>query len=163
MADFQIAFTRTMKFEDYNLSGVVTPEPNGGIARFGINSIAHPEVYPEMQTCSRERALEIAEQVMRTAYWRFDGVEDQDVANKLFDMAVNMGLGQAVRLLQRIVQETADGTIGPLTLTATNDYNASMLVDALRTASIDFYQSLANKNPAKYGSSLPGWLKRASR
>ena len=57
---------------------------------------------------------------------RLAEVENQNVANKLFDMGVNMGVRQAAVYAQRAVnpshgrQLTEDGNIGPKTLAAIN-------------------------------------------
>ena len=65
-----------------------------------------------MLTCSRERALELAAQVLK-CYWSFDGVQEQDIAWKMFDMAVNLGLGTAIKLCQCALGVAADGKWGP--------------------------------------------------
>jgi lysozyme family protein len=90
MADFNLAHARTLRLEDATLSGEITCDTDGR-TRFGISENAHPDAFPELVECDCERALVIAGEIMREHYWRFDGVVDQ-VANKLYDMAVNMGL-----------------------------------------------------------------------
>ena len=53
-----------------------------------------------------EQAREQAEKVFAGDYWdalKLDHVDDQDVANKIFDMAVNMGARPAGIYAQRAV------------------------------------------------------------
>jgi len=105
MSDFALAFERTMNFEDDpNRPGTVTPEPNGCRARFGINEHFHPELLEEFWTGSATEARAQAEEIELEQYWKplnLDGIEDQPVASKIFDMAVNMGIHQAAVLAQR--------------------------------------------------------------
>lgn len=158
MADFQQSLERTLRFEDSTLSRTITFD-SGGITRFGVSSNSHPEVFPEMEECSSDRALEIAAQVFR-GYWFFDGVKLQPIADKLFDMALNLGPATAVHLCQKAVGTTPDGQWGPRTEQAVNE--AMGLLQALRNASADYYHGLANKNPERYGKYLKGWLARAA-
>jgi lysozyme family protein len=104
MADFKIAFERTLKFEDDPREpGRVTVDA-GGRTRFGIAQKFHPELPDEFFTGPAEDALAEAERIEESGYWdplRLSEVQNQDVADKLFDMAVNMGVHQAVVLAQR--------------------------------------------------------------
>ena len=159
MADFQQALEYTLRFEDATLSGTITYD-TGGVTRFGISSNANPEAFPELEQCSAADALQIAGKIYREKYWRFDGVDLQPIANKLFDMATNMGLSTAVYLCQRGVGTTPDGVWGPITQAAVND--SVGLLTALRSLSANYYHDLANQNPEKYGKYLTGWLRRAA-
>src|SRR5258708_22975565 len=96
-----------MKFEDDpQHPGKVTPEPNRCRARFGINEKFHPELPEEFWTGQADEAIAQAEEIELEQYWKplsLDGVEDQAVASKIFDMGVNMGTHQAGVLAQRAV------------------------------------------------------------
>jgi lysozyme family protein len=159
MADFQQSLERTLRFEDATLSGVITYD-TGGATRFGISQNACPEVFPVILDDSVAGALMIAGEIYRERYWLFDDVTLQPIADKLFDMAVNMGLGTAVMMAQRCVGTTPDGKWGPITLQAVND--ATGLLQCLRSVSAQHYTTLAEEDPAKYGSYLKGWLARAA-
>jgi lysozyme family protein len=114
MADFKNAFERTLKFEDDPREpGRVTVDA-GGRTRFGIAQKFHPNLPEEFFTGPAEDALAEAERIEQADYWdplRLSEVEGQDIANKLFDMAVNMGVHQAAVLAQRaanaLLQEVA--------------------------------------------------------
>jgi len=103
MADFESAFEFVMNHEDPQRSGKVT-EDAGGRTRFGIAQKFHPELKPEFFSAPAEDALKQAEEILRHDYWermRLSDVCNQNVANKLFDMAVNMGVHQAGVYAQR--------------------------------------------------------------
>lgn len=103
MADFESAFEFVMNHEDPQRSGKVT-EDAGGRTRFGIAQKFHPELTPEFFSGPAEAALKQAEEILRRDYWdrmRLTDATSQNVANKLFDMAVNMGVHQAGVYAQR--------------------------------------------------------------
>ena len=103
MADFEPAFDFVMNHEDPQRSGKVT-EDAGGRTRFGIAQKFHPELKPEFFSAPVDEALKQAEEILRRDYWepmRLSEVHNQNVANKIFDMAVNMGVHQAGVYAQR--------------------------------------------------------------
>jgi lysozyme family protein len=76
-----------------------------------------------------------------------------------FDTAVNMGVGRAVRLLQRCVGCEPDGDFGPNTREAASTCDCANTVSAYCDAREAYYRSLADKNP-KLKVFLKGWLNR---
>jgi len=159
MSNLQSAVARTLRFEDATLSGKITFDA-GGATRFGVAAKYHPEVFPEMLTCSRERALELAAHVLKS-YWSFDGVQDQDIAWKLFDMAVNMGLVTSIKLCQRALGVAVDGKWGPATEAAVNARLPLSLMEGLRQGAAAHYREVVAANPAN-AKFLNGWLARAA-
>jgi lysozyme family protein len=177
MADFKQAFTNTLKFEDAALFGKVTVDA-GGRTRFGIAARFHPELPEEFFTGPAEEALAEAEKIEEAGYWTvmsLGEIHDQDVANKLFDMAVDMGVRQAGVMAQRaangLLQDVAhppsavtrlveDGVLGAKTLAAVNILDPGAYVQALRDLSAELYRHIAAINPAQ-AVNLPGWLRRA--
>jgi lysozyme family protein len=174
MADFKQAFTHTLKFEDAHLSGKVTVDA-GGRTRFGIAARFHPDLPDAFFTGPAEDALAEAEKIEEAGYWtvlRMGEILEQDVANKLFDMAVNMGVRQAGVLAQRaangLLQDMPvpaarlmeDGVIGAKTLGAINALDPGAYVQALRDLSAALYRHIASINPAQ-AVNLTGWLRRA--
>lgn len=93
-------------------------------------------------------------------YWRYDGVSDQRVASKLFDIGVDCGLGTEVRCLQKILGVADDGVWGPATLAATNAQEPNQLLQALCEAAREHYIAVAQAHPRE-GKFLNGWEKRA--
>lgn len=98
----------------------------------------------------------LVQEFYQTNFWnteQLDGVNDQQLANQVFDTAVNMGTGTACILLQNAVNMTGantltvDGIIGNETLAAVNGANAMVLYTyfiLLRAAS---YQKIVDNNP----------------
>lgn len=188
MAEFREAFENTMKFEDATLSGKVTVDA-GGRTRFGIAEKFHPQLGDTFFTGDAHQALAEAESIEQSEYWEplhLGEIASQAVANKLFDMAVNMGARQAAVFAQRAANalladgggrgasptaEAAphlpadrlaeDGVLGPRTVAAINRLDPQGLLQVLRELSAGYYRHVASVNPAQ-AVNLPGWLRRAA-
>jgi len=165
MADYNAAFQFILNNEDSTRSGVVTPDPTNNdpsaIARFGINSAAHPEAVKDgFYQMPVDKALEYAEVLYKYAYWV--GVSGyqvivQDVANKIFDLAVNAGTVQAVKIAQRAANHclapaaigymplAVDGICGPETVEALNAANPEELLPSIKDYACQFYRDVANR------------------
>ncbi|HEU5231956.1 MAG TPA: glycosyl hydrolase 108 family protein [Terriglobales bacterium] len=168
MANFDEAFAFVLRNEDPHLSGVVT-EDSGGLTRFGIAERFHPDLGDKFYTESAEEALSVAREIYRSEYWNpihGDEMNDQQVATKMLDMAVNMGVRQAMVLCQRALNASTtfqldeDGVLGRRTLTAVNECDPALLLIRLRENCEGFYQHLAATRPASR-QYLRGWLTRA--
>jgi lysozyme family protein len=170
MADFEPAFEFVLQHEDPTRSGKVTVDA-GGRTRFGIAAKFHPDLPEEFFDGSAEDALAEAEKIEEREYWdrmRLAEVEDQNVANKLLDMGVNMGVRQAAvyaqraanALLDRDRRLVEDGVMGVKTLAAINTVKAIEFYRLLCELSGGHYRHLAAVNPAQ-AENLAGWLKRA--
>jgi lysozyme family protein len=72
-------------------------------------------------------------------YWKplYCQINDQGVANKLFDMGVLFGVGTATKLLQRVVGVNPDGNFGPMTLAAVNAHDPGDLLRDYKTLLLD--------------------------
>jgi lysozyme family protein len=141
---------------------VFDPADPGGETNYGICRRQYPQL--DIPALTREQACDI----YRRDYWFCDGIKNQAVATKLFDMAVNMGRNTAVRLLQRALLAlgntglTIDGIFGPATLALTNASPAELLLATLRHQAAVRYYALVHKNP-KLLKFLHGWLTRAAQ
>jgi len=84
-----------------------------------------------------------------------DNITDQQVANQLFDIAVNMGTGTASKFLQQAVNTlspnklTVDGQIGPLSIAAANAENAEDLYNAICQLRRAKYEAIIQNNPSQ--------------
>lgn len=161
--------------EDPTRSGKVTVDA-GGRTRFGIAARYHPDLPEDFFTGPAEEALEQTEKIEEREYWdamRLGEVEDQNVANKLFDMAVNMGVHQASVYAQRGANYLAgrdagataerlveDGKIGARTLEKINAADPREFHQVLCELSAAHYRHIAAVNPEQ-AVNLRGWLKRA--
>lgn len=168
MANFDQALAFVLRNEDPHLSGVVT-EDSGGRTRFGIADRSHPDLGDAFYTESAEKALDLAREIYRSEYWkpiRGDEIRDQQVATKMLDMAVNMGVRQATVLCQRALNACAafqlaeDGVPGSRTMAAINRCDAALLLFRLREMCARFYRHLAAVRP-ELQEYLRGWLARA--
>lgn len=78
----------------------------------------------------------------------------------VFDTAVNMGVGRAVRFLQQVVGTVPDGDFGPATASAVREITDPQgRAYAYCTRRLDYYQDLVARN-GKLGVFLKGWTNR---
>lgn len=99
-------------------------------------------------------------------------INDQDLANKVFDLTVNMGPGGpshdgALTLLQQAVNDcggrcTVDGQIGAETIGQINALDPDQLLTAYRARAKSRYEAIAAGNP-NVASDLSGWLARLAK
>ena len=154
MADFNIAIETVLANEGgiCNVSG----DP-GGLTNFGISQRSYPAVAIRLLTPATAAAI------YHRDFWHYDEVTNQALANKIFDMSVNMG-HTAISILQRCVSVTPDGIWGPATCAATNAVDAAMpgLLDEYKMELANHYRNLVLANPA-LAQFLNGWLKRAAQ
>ena len=73
-----------------------------------------------------------------------------------FDMAYNMGVSRAVKIMQKCAGVKADGVIGPIT----RSRMLTVLESDLRNERNSFYNRLASQN-YKFKKFLKGWLNRS--
>jgi lysozyme family protein len=65
-----------------------------------------------------------------------DSLNNQQVANAVFDYAVNAGIKTSAILAQSIVGATADGVIGPNSINAINSFNADHFIASFKVGRI---------------------------
>lgn len=108
---FDQAFDRLINHEG---GYVFDPRDPGGETKFGISK----RVYPALDI--RNLTMADAKAIYKRDYWDRAQCDrlPPDLAFDLFDAAVNSGIGQAIRWLQRAVGVADDGYVGPLTLGA---------------------------------------------
>ncbi|MBN2327424.1 MAG: hypothetical protein JXR73_09740 [Candidatus Omnitrophica bacterium] len=105
----------------------------------------------------------------RRLWWdrhRYEEIENDDAAAKIFDLSVNMGPRAAHRLAQRAINQlfgavlAEDGILGEKTLARINSTPAFLVLGELRAQAWRYYQRVLAKNPEfeKYRS---GWRNRA--
>ncbi len=148
--DFDTAFTRLIKHE-----GATSNHPNdpGGLTRFGISKRAYPDVDIAALTLDQAKAI------YRRDYWdraRCDELPPA-VAFQVFDTAVNSGIGQAIRFLQRAVGVADDGNVGPLTINAVKRLDAEVIAARFNGQRLDFMAKLSTWDT--FGR---GWARRVA-
>lgn len=113
-------------------------------------------------------------QFYKREFWNtahLDDVHDQDIANEIFDTAVNMGPKTARRMLQKALNLlnrnqkdyrdlTVDGVIGPETLGALNgNRRPKNVLKALNGLQFMRYVKIVKRNPDQE-KFFNGWLNR---
>ena len=126
---------------------------NGGETQWGISKRAYPQV--DIKNLTRDAAKEI----YRRDYWDRAQCDrlPPTLAYLLFDCAVNSGIGQAVRFLQRAVGTADDGQIGPLTLAAVNRLDQESLCARFLGQRLEFMTKLS-----KFDVFGKGWARRVA-
>jgi type VI secretion system secreted protein VgrG len=103
--------------------------------------------------------------IYRADYWRFDGIDDQRVATKIFDIAVNVGLATAVHLVQDALNTLGaclaeDGRWGPKTEASVNAVDPGKLLQLVSYEQAEYYRAIVAHRPESR-KFLAGWLVRA--
>lgn len=165
MSDFDPAFDFLKPHEwrddatgDYH----VDPNDPGGETKYGISKRAHPTVDIETLT------FEGAKHLYYIYYWSIPGIyqlRDQDLANKVFDLCVNAGTSQGIKILQEALgycglPVEVDGRLGDNTASVANQCDPGRLLTVLKFAAERYYNEIMVEHPAlrRYRSD---WLARA--
>lgn len=127
----------------------------GGSTNFGISQREFPSI--DIKDLTKEQA----EAIYQKNYWLFGGIVNQDVANKLFDMYVNMGHA-AIKIMQRLVNVLPDGDYGSETEAAINAAEPTSLLAKFRPALVQYYQKVVQAHPEE-AEFLEGWERRANQ
>jgi lysozyme family protein len=146
----------------------LNPADPGGATNFGISARAHPGL--AVAALTRDAAVEIywREWWLRYGFARLPAA----AAAKTFDLAVNMGAGNAIECLQRALRACGlpvpeDGVIGPATAAQAARAEPAVLMAALRSELAAHYRLVAAKaNQEDRGHEnkfIKGWLIRAYR
>ena len=142
------------------------PDDPGGATNYGITLATAQRHGIRTKDELRDITPEQVEEIYRQDYWRFNGLVNQRVATKLFDLAVNLGLASASRMAQEVLNDlgadlSEDGHWGPHTEAALNVAPSERLLDHLCREAADYYQALAAHRPTSE-KFLRGWLARAA-
>lgn len=133
------------------------PDDPGSETMFGITrNVARAHGYAgDMKYLTRERAIEI----YRVSYWariRGDDLHPR-IAAQVMDAAVNHGVGNAIRLLQRTVNVAEDGRLGPVTLDAVRRELPLTVCVRFNAHRLRFYAQLQ-----KFDDFGRGWIRRVA-
>jgi lysozyme family protein len=107
----------------------------GGETKYGISKRSYPHLDIKKLTPDQAR------QIYFVDFWlkaKCEQIDDENISTKFFDLCVNMGIAQAVKLIQRALRSTGisvieDGIIGPVTLAAINKVDSTDLLAALKS------------------------------
>lgn len=139
------------------------PVDVGGATAWGISTrwLKSVGLDIDVRTLTREQAVEL----YRKHFWAYTAIDSQQVANKVFDMAVNLGIQTAHRLLQEALNRlgkglAVDGILGMMTLKAVNSVPVGELLRELRAAQAIRYVRIVLANPTQT-KFITGWIRRA--
>lgn len=147
---------------DHEGGYVNDPRDPGGETKYGISKRQYPEL--DIANLTREDAIAIYYRDWWRRY-RYDRLQDESVATKVFDLAVNMGPATLHRLLQEALvflgyDIAVDGIIGPQTIEAANKADPERLLQVLRWLAAHHYYRIAAQRTQSQAF-LMGWLRRA--
>ena len=161
-------------------SFTVTSGDRGGATKWGVSLRFFQEEFPalgvtlsfpvpasadDIKALTRDQAC----QVYRVCWWDRYGygrLVDQNVATKVFDMAVNMRRQAAHRIVQEAiaacgVRLLVDGIFGNDTIRAANGVNPKNLLFAMTVKQAAHYQSICTADPTQE-KFRNGWMARAA-
>jgi len=137
------------------------PSDPGGRTNLGVTQrvwedyVGHKVDEAEMRSLTKE----LVAPLYRKEYW--DAVHGDKLpcgADYLaFDFAVNAGSFRCVKTIQRALNITADGVIGPVTVKAIQDTNAEDFINNFSAAKESFYRGLTT-----FPTFGKGWLNRVA-
>ncbi|NYT62369.1 glycoside hydrolase family 108 protein [Alcaligenaceae bacterium] len=152
--NFETAFERLIGHE----GGYVNhPNDPGGETNWGITlRTARAAGYSGNM---RDLERSVAKAIYRTEYWGRAKAEQYDgaIAFQVFDAAVNHGVGQAIRFLQRAVAVADDGAVGPVTLAAVRAATVTDVLSRFNAERLEFYTKLST-----WPSFGRGWARRVA-
>ena len=137
------------------------PKDPGGETNMGVTK----RVYEDFGGTKDMKDLthEDVEPIYKKNYW--DRVKGDDLPEGLdlmiFDFAVNAGTGRAAKFIQRLVNTTVDGGIGPNTLGKIKEYVVTYGIEETITSYAlmrqNYYESLST-----FDTFGRGWTRRVS-
>lgn len=135
------------------------PEDPGGMTNLGVTARVWEEWthHPATEEVMRKLTPEDVAPLYKRKYW--DAIHGDELPDGVdycvFDAAVNMGVGRAVKFLQQAVGVNPDGGIGPITMSAVVAHEPKDLIAKFCDAREAFYKSLAT-----YPTFGKGWTAR---
>jgi len=170
MADFQPAVEQTLQKE----GGFFHNQKTGEVVNYGVTlrfasdcGLCGSTDQAYIQGLTQQQAIDIYKKHFWDAH-NIGSINDQTLANKVFDLTVNMGPGGkqkdgGITLLQRAVCDcggacTVDGVLGPQSIAAINAFDPGQLLTAYRARAKARYQEIA-QDPIEAGK-LSTWLTR---
>lgn len=153
MADPNVAIIKTL----HNEGGYVNnPADRGGPTNMGITQADMPDIPIDTLNIAQAEAYYLEH------YWKqlYSQIQNQDVANKLFDMGFLFGVGTVTIFLQTCLKvEPTDGVFGPDTLQATNEADPASLLVAFKSVLMTHATDIGAKNPTQR-QFVKGWWNR---
>jgi len=175
MAKFDIAYQLTARSEGGYANH---PKDSGGETAFGLTRrdwpnwsgwlvidrlkrlYGVPKAIPMVN--ANQELKKSVRAVFKANYWDIclcDQVKDQQVANQIFDTAINMGSGTAAKLMQRTARVKVDLHVGPITIGAVNAMNPAVFHARFIAGRKAIYDAIIRANPSQIVFKK-GWYSR---
>ncbi len=133
-------------------TGVIGKGVNKG-TKYGISAMSYPRL--DIKNLTLQQAKDI---YYRDFWLKVAGDELHDaISYQLFDSAINHGVGNAIRFLQRAADVADDGQVGPVTLNAVKESSVDDILKLFNAERIRFFVKL--KTFDRYGR---GWMRRVA-
>jgi len=135
------------------------PADPGGMTNLGVTKRVWEEWIgrPATEQDMRSLTVEQVSPLYKKRYW--DAVRGDDLPSGVdlcvFDCAVNSGVGQSSKFLQRVVGVKQDGSIGPATLAAVANKESATIIAEFCHHREAFYKSLSS-----FPTFGKGWMRR---
>jgi lysozyme family protein len=168
MADFDIAFQKTMNLEGGFILHKIKGD-TGGLTFAGISKNNWPkwsgwDILEEDDNQVTPKLVIHVKDFYRKHFWgaiNGDGIESQRITEAIYDLGVNAGVRVAVKLAQTIVNlRTIDGISGPITISALNNANEKFFLAQYVLERVKFYESICSKKSSQRKFFF-GWVRRA--
>lgn len=173
MANFRLALLKVLKHE----GGYVNdPDDRGGETYKGIARNIHPKWSGWIIIDTRKvlsdfpKILDEIPQLQQLVsdfyyenFWsiiRGDRINNQLMAESIFDFCVNAGVKTGVSIAQHAINVKPDGIVGPVTLDRLNKINLELFLALFTAAKIARYVHLVKTRPINQKFFF-GWVRRA--
>ena len=133
---FDTAFEKLLGHEGGYTEGKGDP---GGETAFGVSKRSYPDEDIKNLTLERAKAI------YKRDFWDRAQCDKLPaaLAFQVFDAAVNSGIGQSIRFLQRAVGVADDGQLGPLTIAAIQRREAPEMIALFNAERLEFMTKLS--------------------
>jgi lysozyme family protein len=145
---------------------VDNPADHGGPTMLGITLATLSEAMGKEATVDDLKALtpSLAKELYRRRYIRDPGylaITDERLRSVIVDAAVNHGPSAATKMLQRAVGATADGVVGPVTVSLANASEPLKLARLFLAQRLRGYGRIMSTIPAD-SEFAAGWMNRVA-
>jgi len=168
VAKLDLALEKVLKNEGGYVLHAVKGD-TGGQTYAGIARNFHPTwlgwTFIDRRDFNLDALKPLVEEFYLYNFWqrvKGNDIVDQEVAESIFDFAVNASVRVASKLVQIIVGAKSDGIIGPMTIAKINEMDKDLFLAVFALAKIQRYVDLCN-NSSRYRKFLLGWINRVMR
>jgi len=169
MADFKLYFPLEEKFEGTAFENVAGD--SGGATKFGLTvddlhefgvdyTGDHIIDWHDVQALTAPNASLI----LKKLYWDFmqaDYITNQSLAEYIVDSGLNQGRILIAKYVQTILNVTADGHFGSVTISCINKANQADLFKQLHDRRMQRYNAIVAGNPSQ-AKFIKGWTNRCN-